>query len=53
MTEPEFFRTRMGQRFYEHTMPQLVAEIARLNQMLERLVAELADEAKPRKSDVL
>lgn len=35
----EFFRTPMGQRFFEATMPSLVRELARLNQNLERLVA--------------
>jgi hypothetical protein len=29
----------MGQRFYETTMPQLVCEMKRLNDNLERLVA--------------
>ena len=44
----DFFRTRMGQTFYESTMPSLVRELARLNQNLERLVA-IAEkrEAKP------
>jgi hypothetical protein len=27
----EFFRTQMGHRFYESTMPSLVRELARLN----------------------
>lgn len=35
----DFFRTAMGQRFYESTMPALVRELARLNANLERLVA--------------
>ena len=35
----DFFRTQMGHRFYESTMPSLVREMARLNQNLERLVA--------------
>lgn len=35
----DFFRTRVGQTFYEATMPSLVRELARLNQSLERLVA--------------
>ena len=34
----DFFRTRMGQTFYEATMPSLVRELARLNQNLERLL---------------
>ena len=48
----EFFRTQMGHRFYESTMPSLVRELARLNANLERLlaVAEL-DAAKPDDSE--
>ena len=37
MSEPKFFQTRMGQRFYEHTMPELVRQLERLNEVLERL----------------
>ena len=48
----EFFRTQMGHRFYESTMPSLVRELARLNANLERLLAvvdretEKADEGE-------
>lgn len=38
----EFFRTPMGHRFYESTMPSLVRELARLNESLDR-VAELLE----------
>ena len=38
MSEPKFFQTRMGQQFFERTMPELVRQIARLNELLERLV---------------
>ena len=38
MNETPFFQTRMGARFYEHTMPELVRQITRLNDLLERLV---------------
>ena len=41
----DFFRTRMGHTFYESTMPSLVRELARLNDNLERLVAQ--PEPKP------
>ncbi len=41
MSEPKFFQTRMGQRFYEHTMPELVRQVTRLNDLLEQLVAAL------------
>lgn len=30
-----FHMTRMGQRFYEHTMPELVRQLSRLNDLLE------------------
>lgn len=43
----DFFRTRMGQTFYEGTMPSLVRELARLNQNLERLVAIAEKPAAP------
>ena len=38
MNETPFFKTRMGQRFFEHTVPDLVQQIERLNELLERLV---------------
>jgi hypothetical protein len=49
----DFFRTQMGHRFYESTMPSLVRELARLNANLERLLAvverepENPDEGEP------
>ncbi len=49
MSEPKFFQARMGQRFYEHTVPELVRQIERLNELLERLVA--AQELQPRNPD--
>ena len=39
MSEPKFFQTRMGHTFYEHTVPELVRQLERLNELLERLVA--------------
>ena len=39
MNETPFFKTRMGHTFYEHTVPELVRQITRLNELLERLVA--------------
>ncbi len=41
MSETPFFKTRMGQVFYERTMPELVKQIARLNELLEQLVRQL------------
>lgn len=49
----DFFRTQMGHRFYESTMPSLVRELARFNANLERLLAvverdaEKPDEGEP------
>ncbi|MCP3105376.1 hypothetical protein LZ198_41590 [Myxococcus sp. K15C18031901] len=39
MSGPSFFQTHMGQRFYETTMPQLVRQLSRLNDNMERLVS--------------
>lgn len=47
MPEIQFFQTRMGQRFYESTMPELVRQITRLNDLLERIVKLL--EVMPQK----
>lgn len=57
------FHTRMGQRFFESTMPRIAEELAHLNRNLEFLVALLerrgegprpgggrADAAEPRPS---
>ena len=37
--ETPFYKTRMGQRFYERTSPDLVRQLERLDEVLERLVA--------------
>ena len=44
MTDAPFHATRMGQRFYEHTAPELVRQVTRLNDNLERLI----DAAEPK-----
>ena len=41
MPEIQFFQTRMGQRFYESTMPELVRQLTRLNDLLERIACRL------------
>ncbi len=46
MNDVPFRATRMGQRFYERTLPELVRQITRLNELLEKLV-----EAKGRGGD--
>jgi len=37
MAETPFYKTRMGQRFFERTMPELVKQLERLNDTLQRL----------------
>ena len=37
MTDVPFHATRMGLRFYEHTVPELARQLSRLNDNLERL----------------
>ena len=50
MTGPEFFSTRMGQRFYEATMPKVADQLERLNSNLEALVTELRLQREERRS---
>ena len=35
MSDIPFYRTRIGQQFYDRTMPELVRQITRLNDLLE------------------
>lgn len=37
MTDVPFHLTRQGARFYEHTLPELVRQLERLNRTLERM----------------
>jgi hypothetical protein len=41
MSDIPFHRTRMGERFFDATLPSLVREVARLSTVIERLVAIL------------
>lgn len=41
MSEIPFYKTRMGHRFYEHTVPEMVRQLERVNDLLERLVERL------------
>ena len=50
MNGPAFFSTRMGQRFYEATMPKVADQLERLNTNLESLVTELQLRRKERQS---
>lgn len=40
----DFYRTYMGQRFFESTVPGLVKELHQLNLNLERLLAVIEQE---------
>ena len=44
MTEVPFHATRMGRSYYEHTLPELVRQVARLNGLLEQFADALEDE---------
>ncbi len=41
MSETPFYKTRMGQQFYDRTVPDLVQQLQRLNENLERLATLL------------
>ena len=41
---PEFFQTAMGRTFYDHTLPTIARELARLNAALERIAAALENQ---------
>ena len=40
-----FHLTQMGHRFFEATMPRLVQQLTRLNDLLERLVVAVEKQA--------
>jgi len=40
----EFYQTRMGHTFYDHTMPTIARELARLNAALERIAVALENQ---------
>jgi hypothetical protein len=41
MSETPFHTTRMGATFYETTMPDLVRQVARMNELLARIATAL------------
>lgn len=49
MTEIPFHATRMGRTYYEHTVPEIVRQLQRLNENFERLTN---DKEKPDDEDV-
>ena len=40
MAETPFYATRTGRQFYESTMPKLVEQLERLNDLLARLLEQ-------------
>jgi hypothetical protein len=50
MSDVPFYRTQMGHRFYEHTVPELVRQIGRVADLLEQLTAAAAKERLDRQS---
>ena len=51
MAGDDFFKTRMGQRFYEATMPKIADQLERLNTNIESLVGELRKLQAPARND--
>ena len=47
MSGIQFFQTRMGQQFFDVTMPKIADELARLNKTLEPIAAALQALAQP------
>jgi hypothetical protein len=51
MGGPQFFETRMGQRFYEHTMPEVAKQLARIADALENIASRQPPETRPAEAD--
>jgi hypothetical protein len=47
---PQFFQTAMGRTFYEKTMPELVRQLIRLNDLLEEHLRHVARQRECRPS---
>jgi hypothetical protein len=50
MSEVPFYLTKMGRQYYEVTMPELVRQLHRLNDLLA-LAVEIADKQTKDKAD--
>ena len=48
MGSPQFFETRMGRQYYEVTLPELVRQLHRLNDLLALGVEQLEQNVKTR-----
>jgi len=51
MSEIQFFQTRMGKQYYEVTIPELVREIHRLNDLLALAVELMETRPQPKDRD--
>ena len=51
MSEVPFHATRTGARFYESTLPELVRQVTRLADALERIADSQVRAGKPQPSD--
>jgi hypothetical protein len=52
MSDVPFHRTPMGRRFFEHTAPELVRQLTRLSDLLDRALADrVATPPAPRAVD--
>lgn len=50
MSDVPFFRTQMGHRFFEHTVPELARNVGRVADLLERLVVAVERLAPPERA---
>lgn len=41
MSDVPFYRTQMGHRYYEHTLPELARQLGRVADLLDRFVVLL------------
>jgi len=46
MNEVPFYQTRVGRRFYESTLPELVRQITRLNELIASAVEHIESREK-------
>ncbi len=49
MDYPPFYKTRMGEKFYCKTVPDMIRQLERLNDLLDRLVS--AQDPRRREND--
>ena len=50
MSGPQFFETRMGRQYYEVTLPELVRQLNRLNDLLALGVEQMEKQSRAAQS---